>query len=146
MLFSKEGILEMRMAIKGIGIVGGFGCGISVLKQTLMTAEESPMNIAAGTKGWHAEMPVFLCETSRLAKFIGKKALRRMDHFSQMAVLGSYLAIEDAGLLPNDHQNLAVIVASGYGAARTTFSFLDSIFDDGDALAPARFKRGGSGS
>ena len=128
------------MAIKGIGIVGGFGCGIDALKQSLMTAEESPVNIPAGTKDRQAEIPVFLCETSRLEEFIGKKALRRMDHFSQMAVLGSYLALEDAGLLQNDHQNLAVVVASGYGATRTTFSFLDSIFDDGDALAsPTRF-------
>jgi 3-oxoacyl-[acyl-carrier-protein] synthase II len=43
--------------------------------------------------------------------------------------------MKDAGRILKDHQNLAVVVASGYGATRTTFSFLDSVIDDGDACA-----------
>ncbi len=130
----------MRTAIRGIGVVGGFGCGINQLQQTLIAGVGSPKTIPAGTKHRNAEMPVYLCDTSPLEAFINKRALRRVDHFSKMAVLGSYLALEDAGMLQKDHQNLAVVVATGYGATRTTFSFLDSIFDDGDALAsPTRF-------
>jgi len=52
-----------------------------------------------------------------------------------MAVLAAAQALEDAGRVNDDHQNFAVVVASGYGASRTTFSFLDSVIDDGDACA-----------
>ncbi len=38
-------------------------------------------------------------------------------------------------MLQDDHQNLAVVIATGYGASQTTFSFLDTAFDDGDACA-----------
>jgi len=70
-----------------------------------------------------------------LEEFINKRALRRVDHFSRMAVLASVLALEDADMLDEDHQHLAVVVSTGYGATRTTFSFLDSVIDDGDACA-----------
>ena len=42
-------------------------------------------------------MPAFLADTARLDDFLNKKALRRVDHFSKMALLGSYLALQDAG-------------------------------------------------
>lgn len=130
----------MRIAIRGIGIAGGFGCGIDDLQQTLVFGKCSPKTIEAATKDGIVEMPVYLCDTSRLEAFINKRALRRVDHFSRMAVLGSYLALQDAAMLKKDRRHLAVVVATGYGATRTTFSFLDSIFDNGDALAsPTQF-------
>jgi 3-oxoacyl-[acyl-carrier-protein] synthase II len=58
-----------------------------------------------------------------------------VDHCAKLAVLGSFLALEDAGVLQDDHQKLAIVVATGYGASLTTFSFLDTAFDDGDACA-----------
>lgn len=87
------------------------------------------------TKNQTAELPVYICDTSPLETFINKRALRRVDHFSKLAALGSFLALEDAGVLQDDHQKLAIVVATGYGASRTTFSFLDTAFDDGDACA-----------
>jgi 3-oxoacyl-[acyl-carrier-protein] synthase II len=80
-------------------------------------------------------MPVFLCDTTPLQAFIQKRTLRRVDHYSSMALLGSYLALEDADMLQNNHQRMAVVIATGYGATRTTFSFLDTIFADGDPCA-----------
>ena len=130
----------MRIAIRGIGITGGFGCGIDDLRQTLISQKCLPKTIDVTTKNGSLALPVFLCDTSRLETFIHKKALRRVDHFSRMAVLASFLALEDAAILDNDHGQLAVVVATGYGATRTTFSFLDSVFDHGDALAsPTQF-------
>jgi len=90
---------------------------------------------SVGTDGSPIEMPVFLCDTSSIENFVSKRALRRVDHFSRMAVLGAYLALEDAGISPGSYENLAVVIATGYGATRTTFSFLDSIIHDGDACA-----------
>lgn len=130
----------MRIAIRGIGTAGGFGCGINDLRQSLIARRCLPGTIEVATKNGSRAVPVYLCDTSRLAAFINKRALRRVDHFSRMAVLGSFLALEDAAMLGNDHGHLAVVVATGYGAARTTFAFLDSVFDNGDALAsPTQF-------
>jgi len=125
----------MRIAVQGIGVAGGFGCGADQLRHALLSGESAPQNTLIEAESCNLEFPVYLCDTSRLADFVNKRALRRVDHFSRMAVLASVLALEDAGMLQEDHQNFAVVVASGYGATRTTFSFLDSVIDDGDACA-----------
>ncbi len=125
----------MRTAIRGIGIVGGFGCGVNKLHRTLISGESTPQTILVETSDRKINMPVFLCDTTPLSGFIHKRALRRVDHYASMAVLGSYLALEDAGMLPNNHRKMAVVIATGYGATRTTFSFLDSLFADGDTCA-----------
>lgn len=69
-----------------------------------------------------------------------RRALRRVDHFSRLALLGACLALEDAGRLGPAKDRLGVIMATGYGPTRTTFAFLDSVINDGDALAsPTHF-------
>ena len=125
----------MRIAVRGIGIAGGFGCGVNQLRQAIVSGESAPQYVALKADNQDIEIPVFLCDTAHIEKFISKRFLRRVDHYSRLAVLGSYLALEDAGMQPQDFRHLAVVVASGYGSTRTTFSFLDSIFNDGDACA-----------
>ncbi len=80
-------------------------------------------------------MPAFLADTARLEDFINKKALRRVDHFSKIALLGSFLALQDAGQLEGDRHRMGLVVATGYGACRTTFAFLDSFYDSGDQFS-----------
>ena len=125
----------MRIAVRGIGIAGGFGCGVDQLQQTMVSRENSPQHVALKADNVDLEIPVFLCDTARIERFRSKRALRRVDHYSRMAALASYLALEDAGRQPQELRHMAVVVASGYGSARTTFSFLDSVFKDGDACA-----------
>jgi 3-oxoacyl-[acyl-carrier-protein] synthase II len=77
-----------------------------------------------------------------LTRFVDKRKLRRLDQFSRLAVLAAFLAIEDAGRLVEERQNLGLLVSTGYGAAQTTFEFLDSIINDGDRLAsPTHFSQ-----
>ena len=125
----------MRTAIRGIGIVGGFGGGLDTLHRALITGEGAPKTTRVKANGQEMHMPVFLCDPTPLENFIPKRALRRVDHYSCMAVLASYLSLEDAGMLQNNHQKTAVVIATGYGATRTTFSFLDSILAGGDTCA-----------
>ena len=125
----------MRAAIRGIGVVGGFGSGIEKLKQTLADGKRATQLTTLSFQKRTVEMPVYLCDTTPLDAFINKRALRRVDHFSRLALLGSYLALADADMLDKDQMNFAVIVATGYGASNTTFSFLDSAMDNGDACA-----------
>ena len=134
-LFLGEVISSMRTAIRGIGVVGGFGSGIEKLKQSLISGKMTPKFKELSTKKRTIEIPVYLCDTSPLESFVNKRNLRRVDHFSRLAVLGSFLALEDANMLQTNHENFAVVIASGYGASHTTFSFLDTAFDNGDACA-----------
>ena len=130
----------MEAFVEGIGIVGGFGSDIKEFSAALALGKSQvksvPFQSAEGTK----EMPVFLADTARLDKYIPKKALRRIDHFARMALLGSYLALEDASQLDIDPKGLGVIIASGYGAGATTFAFLDSFITSNDAYSsPTHF-------
>lgn len=119
----------MGIFIKGVGVVGAFGSGagdfIACLDKGMLPS--GPKDAANG--------PAYLADTSCLEAFVPKKPLRRIDHFSQMAILGAFLAIKDAGAPSLDPERTGLIVCSGYGASQTTFSFLDSVIDDGDACA-----------
>ncbi|OGV74016.1 MAG: hypothetical protein A3K19_22660 [Lentisphaerae bacterium RIFOXYB12_FULL_65_16] len=114
------------MAIQGLGPVGGFGSGTAALERALVTAASCPHL---------TPVPSFSADTAGLEAFVERKTLRRMDHFSRMAMLGAFLALEDAGRLTAGRERLGLVLASGYGAARTTFAFLDSSMDHGDVCA-----------
>mgnify|MGYP000844654112 FL=1 len=124
------------MAIQGIGLVGGFGCGPADFERALAVGSV-PTRPAAFAGG---EIPALLADTAPLERFVDKRALRRIDHFSRLALLGAHLALVDAGLPALERTRLGLIVATGYGATATTFAFLDTVLDGGDALAsPTHF-------
>lgn len=130
----------MRLAVKGIGVVGGFGCGVAALKTALESGVGRVAELTVPAASGPLTLPAYRAETGRLEEFVAKRALRRIDHYSKLGLLGAYLALADAGLLDADLSRLGVVVASGYGATATTFAFLDSIIADGDICAsPTHF-------
>src|SRR3972149_3161853 len=68
-------------------------------------------------------------------KYTDKRQDSRIDRFIQMALLSSFLAIEDSGLILDDRTRIGIIFGSGYGPLQTTFRFLDSLIDFGDKCA-----------
>lgn len=130
----------MRIAVKGIGVVGGFGCGVAALAAALAGGVGRVRELTVPSASGPLLLPAFRAETERLEEFVAKRSLRRIDHYSKMGLLGAYLALEDAGMLGADLSRLGVVVASGYGATATTFAFLDSLIADGDICAsPTHF-------
>lgn len=129
----------MKLAIEGIGVVGGFGCSMESLVSAISNGGSPIQHVSIKTTLGPCDMPAFLAETSKLDDFINKRVLRRVDHYSKMALLGAYLALEDAGKLEGDRSTMGIIIASGYGAGRTTFAFLDSFINDGDNLSSPTF-------
>jgi 3-oxoacyl-[acyl-carrier-protein] synthase II len=117
----------MKIKISGIGVVGGFGCGVAGLISCLTNGVRPPAESGYGYR--------YPADTSSLENFAPKKSMRRIDHFSQMALLGAFLALEDAGIPSPDAKRTGLVVCSGYGASQTTFSFLDSVINDGDVCA-----------
>ena len=126
----------MSIPVLGIGTVSALGCGIETLKSGLEgkvkpAIEEHKITTADG----EASLKVYTAGVSGLDRFVARPALRRMDRFIQMALLSSYLAIEDSGVTLGDRTRIGIIFGSGYGPLQTTFSFLDSLIDFGDKCA-----------
>jgi 3-oxoacyl-[acyl-carrier-protein] synthase II len=121
--------VTVRAAIRGLGVVGSFGTSPEELRSAIGGArpqEPSPAPLRA--------------ETTRLEEFVPRRELRRVDHFSRMALLGAHLALQDAGMPEEKRDDLGVVIATGYGATATTFGFLDSVIDSGDPCAsPTHF-------
>ena len=81
-----------------------------------------------------------MTDTSSLADYLPKKSLRRIDHFSRMALLAAGKAMKDTEPSLFLKENTGVIMATGFGALKTTFAFLDSYIEKGDKLAsPTHF-------
>ena len=125
----------MTIAIQGIGVTGGFGSGLESLNTMLSNKGPQIQRVEVKTANGPCEMPAYLADTSKLEDFLNKRALRRVYHYSKMALLGAYLALEDAGRLDGDRSRMGIIVASGYGPSRTTLGFLDTFINDGDSLS-----------
>lgn len=124
-----------RIVIEGVGGVGGFGCGVSDLTRALTGSACSPGTLAVSTESGTVTIPAFRADVSRLEEFLPVRTLRRIDHFSRLGLLGSYLALADANLPDEERTRLGIIIASGYGATGMTYAFLKSLIDDGDICA-----------
>jgi 3-oxoacyl-[acyl-carrier-protein] synthase II len=129
----------MKLAIEGIGVVGGFGCGMESLAAAISNGSSPTQRVPIKVPNGPLDMPAIIAETSKLDDFVNKRVLRRVDHYSRMALLGAHLALEDAGKLEGDRSTMGIIIASGYGAGYTTFAFLDSSIYDGDNLSSPTF-------
>lgn len=128
--------MRVRPAIQGIGVVGGFGSGIEALQTALCTGQVTPSALPVRDH----TIPAYLADLAPLDEFVPRRNLRRVDRFSQLALLGASLALQDAGRTVADCGRLGLIVASGYGPMCTTFAFLDSYLDGGDSCSsPTHF-------
>ena len=131
---------RVRMVIEGIGAVGGFGEGMTALQQAFSGLLVNQDKVSIETREGTKEIPAYLAGTDGLFRFFEKKELRRIDHYSRLALLGACLALEDASRPVHNVGPLGVIIATGYGPHRTTFSFLDSFIEGGDVFSsPTQF-------
>jgi 3-oxoacyl-[acyl-carrier-protein] synthase II len=124
------------LAIRGIGPVGAFGAGVADWREALAGIRKSnPEREEIETRQQKTTWPVFRASTESLNQRLPARRRRRLDHFSRLALLGAGLALDDAGPTGITGERTAVIVASAFGPAATTFAFLDSVIDDGDSCA-----------
>lgn len=74
-------------------------------------------------------------DMSELYDLVPKSKLRRVDHFSRLALLAVGRAIKDTTPELFSKETTGIILATGFGALKTTFDFLDSYIEKGDRLA-----------
>ena len=137
----------MKVCIKGIGVIGGFGCGTQSLEKAVINLKPSipePLQKSFGPDETALVTQELVADTALLSRFVPPKALRRVDHYSRMAILAGYLALQDAksdlGMDEGLPEPMGVIVATGMGPTAGT---LDSQSPDADAadlrLSPIQF-------
>ena len=120
----------MKVSIKGIGAIGGFGCGIGDLNKALIAGKISSAAITIKTTDGDIEVPAFLANTDGLKSFVNKRDLRRIDHYIRMALLGCFLALEDADMLHANRGKMGIIIATGYGSTCNTFDLQHSVITE----------------
>jgi len=120
----------LKVSIKGIGVLGGFGCGIGDLNKALTSGKSSSATIDIKTTAGDIEVPAFLANTDRLKSFVNKRGLRRIDHYIRMALLGCFLALEDADMLHTNRGKMGIIIATGYGSTCNTFDLQHSVITE----------------
>jgi len=136
----------MKASIKGIGVVGGFGCGISDLEQALDADMTQAEAITIETVKGKIETFGLMADTSRLKDFVNLRKLRRTDHYTQMALLACLLALED-GLRQAQpplqaqpaKKSMGIIMGTGYGSTCNTFDFQDLTINDICGFSPIQF-------
>lgn len=117
----------MNIVVEGAACIGSFGFG----KDDLFRAFSEPLS--ADASGGSLVLPK--ADVSVLSRFLSPRAARQTDHFSRMALVCAYAAVNDAGLAPEDMHDAGVVLATGYGPAAPTFAFLDSIEEYGARMA-----------
>ncbi|MCD6297852.1 MAG: beta-ketoacyl synthase chain length factor [Deltaproteobacteria bacterium] len=130
----------MKISIKGIGVLGGFGAGPAMLEHELVNPTKMVTTVSMESSKGRIEVPALLADTSDLTDYVGKRALRRAGHYIRMALLSSFCALEDAGMLETERRGMGIIVATGYGATCNTFDFQQSVIDSDDPCgSPTKF-------
>jgi 3-oxoacyl-[acyl-carrier-protein] synthase II len=132
-------VFVLKLSIHGIGIVNGYGSHLSDLGQAY-TDDIRSIKEQSEVPGDGDGIFKLCADTASLSQYLAKGKLRRIDHYSRMALLAAGKAIQDADPTVFVKKKTGVIVASGYGALNTTFAFLDSYIDNRDGLAsPTHF-------
>lgn len=133
-----------RIAIRGVGAVGSFGCGREALGQALRHGSEPNGTIEVSTPNGPRSYPAHLADVSPLARFVSPRKYRHADKIARMATLACALALEDAGLDRFERSRMGVAAGTGYGGIATTFGFMDSALEYGDrGASPTLFSNSG---
>ncbi|MFQ5589523.1 MAG: beta-ketoacyl synthase N-terminal-like domain-containing protein [Phycisphaerae bacterium] len=119
--------------ILGIGMVSSTGCGVDSLRAAL-DGSTSPHVVHASVPSVSPEckLAVHKPTLEGLERFIPSRALRRTDNLTRMALLSSFLAVENSGLTLEDKSRVGIAFGTAYGPLQTTFHYQDTIIDEGD--------------
>lgn len=104
-----------------MGVVSPVGIGKEAFWQSLINGKSGIVPI---TRFDASELPTRIAGEIRdfdPLNYLDKREARRMDRYTHYAVAGTHLAIEDAGIKPEElnRENIGVIIGSGVGGIET---------------------------
>lgn len=116
----------MKAYVSGYALLGSHNLPIASLLEYFFAQKQGPYY------DYDANTPQ-KTDTRQITEYFPPRSLRQLGHYEYLALLGARLALINAQ--EKDFSDTAIILASGYGPAQPTFSFLDSILDHGQGLA-----------
>jgi 3-oxoacyl-[acyl-carrier-protein] synthase II len=115
---------KIKMAIRAIGAVGGFGCGVDALTTALKGRPPAPDSIDLATIHGVQRVQGLRADPSPLRDFVPVRVMRRMEHHIRIALLAAFDALGDAERRGVGHRGrLGIVMATGYGATCNSFDF-----------------------
>jgi len=125
--------MKKRVVITGLGAVSPLGTGVEKLWEglkgcksgvsyiTRFDASDYPTKIAAEVKDFNAE------------DYIDRKEAKRMDRFTQYAIAGAKMAVDDSGLKVDeiDSSRFGTILGCGIGGMETMEDQFNTLFTKG---------------
>jgi len=123
--------MKKRVVITGLGVVSPIGndvnsmwenvknstCGIDFI--TRFDTENFKVKLAAEVKGLNVE------------DFISRQEVRKLDNFTQFAIIGALQAYEDAKFAEINKERFGVILSSGIGGLETIENNHEKLVDKG---------------
>ncbi len=119
-------------ALLGLAQASAAGTGIEALRDALRGKRPEPEWVGCNPARPEARVPLLRCGALRLEGLAEPAALRRMDAFSQRALLTGTLALREAGASREGPERTGLVVASAHGPLTTMFRYLDQVLDKGD--------------
>jgi 3-oxoacyl-[acyl-carrier-protein] synthase II len=118
---SDSGVKKRRVVVTGVGVVAATGIGAeSFWKGLLVEPGAGPHEV----KGWDPE------------PWIPRKESRRLDRFSQFALVAAAEALDQAGELSADRDRVSVAVATGIGGLASLEELIQGSYQPGGRVSP----------
>ena len=112
---------ENRVVVTGLGAVTPIGIGVETFWRGLQGGKNGVARVTHfDPAGYRSQLAAEVKEFDPL-QWIDKKAIERMDRFTQFAVAAATMAMQDAGLdsQPFEKSRAGVIIGSGTGGSAT---------------------------
>jgi len=112
--------LQERVVITGIGLVSPLGIGRADAWAAALAGSSGAGPVTHFDASAHGSQIAFEVKGFDPLSYIDRRAARRMDRSSQLAVAAAGLAIEDAGLvIPADAERFGAVISTGNGGNAT---------------------------
>ena len=131
--------MRKRVVITGMGCISPLGNDVSTLWQNIVAGKSGVKPITHyDTAQYKVKIAAEVRDFDPTAVF-GAREARRMDRFSQFAVVAAQQAVQDAGLVIDDgnRDRIGVLIGSGIGGIGTLFEQMQVLLQRGpDRVSP----------
>jgi len=124
-----------RVVVTGMGVVSPFGVGVDLFWENLKNGKSGLKKITQVDLSQHEVKFGGECSDFEPGKYIDQKEAKRMDRYTQLAMVAAKEALNDSGLDPEkeDPTRVGVIVGSASGGMATIEKNHIAILDKGPA-------------
>jgi len=128
-----------RVVVTGMGVISPLGLDAATTWEGLIAGMSGADYITQFDASKHETRFAAEVKGFEPTDYIGRKEARRMDRFTQMAVVASMQAVEQAGLQidPTNQDSIGVLIGSGIGGLMTLSEQINVLIEQGpDRVSP----------